>query len=206
MNADKIRNSVTHSTSLSVKVMSIVRCPRLEKMEKMLRLWMEDQNQKMMPMNNTIVRSKALQLYERLQQEEGGALTLKPFLASRGWFDNFRKQQKLQHIKFTGEADNGAACRFPDKFKTIVEVDGYKSQQVFIAMETDLIWKHLPKTMNTLKEENTKPVFSSAKDRLTLLLCGNAEGDFKCKPLLVYYARNPRALNRLIQHTLPMHL
>ena len=34
------------------------------------------------------------------------------------------------------------------------------------------------------------------KDRLTLLMCGNASGDFKVKPLVVYQSDNPGVLNR----------
>ena len=34
------------------------------------------------------------------------------------------------------------------------------------------------------------------KDRLTLLMCGNASGDLKVKPLLVYHSDNPRVFKR----------
>ena len=34
------------------------------------------------------------------------------------------------------------------------------------------------------------------KDRLTLLMCGNANGDFKVKPLLVYHLDNRRVFKR----------
>ena len=34
------------------------------------------------------------------------------------------------------------------------------------------------------------------KDRLTLLMCGNASGDFKVNPLLVYHTDNPPVLKR----------
>jgi hypothetical protein len=43
-------------------------------------------------------------------------------------------------------------------------------------------------------EEKTAPSYKDAKDRLTLLLGGNAEGDFKLKLLVVYHSENPRAL------------
>ena len=41
------------------------------------------------------------------------------------------------------------------------------------------------------------PGFKAAKDRLTLLLGGNASGNLKLKPILVYTAENPRALKNI---------
>lgn len=54
------------------------------------------------------------------------------------------------------------------------------------------------------KEEKSAPGFKAAKDRLTLLLGGNAEGDVKLKPMLVYTAENPRALKNTHKSTLPV--
>ena len=41
------------------------------------------------------------------------------------------------------------------------------------------------------------PGFKAAKDRLTLMLGGNALGDFKLKPQIVYRAENPQALKKI---------
>ena len=48
------------------------------------------------------------------------------------------------------------------------------------------------------------PGFKAAKDRLMLLLGGNANGDLKLKPLLVYTSENPRALKNIAKASLPV--
>ncbi|XP_069159785.1 tigger transposable element-derived protein 1-like [Procambarus clarkii] len=42
------------------------------------------------------------------------------------------------------------------------------------------------------QEEQSLPGHKPMKDRLTLVLCANASGDCKVKPLLVYHSENPR--------------
>lgn len=53
-------------------------------------------------------------------------------------------------------------------------------------------------------EEKTEPGFKSSKDRLMLLLGGNAAGDFKLKPLLVYHSENIKALKQYSMPNLPV--
>ena len=54
------------------------------------------------------------------------------------------------------------------------------------------------------KAERSAPGFKVAKDRLTLALGGNAEGDVKLKPLLLYQSENPRALKNIPKAQLPV--
>ena len=48
------------------------------------------------------------------------------------------------------------------------------------------------------------PGYKAAKDRLTLLFGGNASGDMKLKPLLVYHSESPKALRNIAKGSLPV--
>jgi hypothetical protein len=62
----------------------------------------------------------------------------------------------------------------------------------------------MPSRTFLVKEEKTAQGHKPAKDRLTLLLGGNASGDFKLKPLLVYHSENSRAFKGKVKTLLPV--
>lgn len=81
----------------------------------------------------------------------------------------------------TGEAasaDKEAAKAYLPSLKKKIE-GGYTAQQVFSADKTGLYWKKMPDKTVLSKEEKTAPSFKASKDRLSLLLGGNAAGNFK---------------------------
>ncbi|GFU78484.1 tigger transposable element-derived protein 1 [Trichonephila clavipes] len=70
----------------------------------------------------------------------------------------------------------------------------YSSDQVFNADETGLYWKKLLNHTYIAKDEKTASGHKASKDRVTLLLCSNASGDWMLKPLLINKSLRPRAL------------
>ena len=46
------------------------------------------------------------------------------------------------------------------------------------------------------KEEKSMPGHKPMKDRITILVCANASGDRKIKPMVVYHSENPRIIER----------
>lgn len=199
---EKIRNSAA-STSLSSK---IVRDQAIEKMEVALSLWIEDRNQKRVPLSGPLIREKAKRLYAHFK-EPGDEPTDGKFQASEGWFNKFKMRQLLHNIKIVGEAasaDVAAATRYPGEFLKLITDGGYRPEQVFNADETALFWKRMPNKTYISKNEKSASGFKAAKDRVTLLLCSNASGNCLIKPLMLYRSLNPRALKNKNKDNLPV--
>ena len=206
--ADSIKKAGETVSSLQVKRTTRTRDPALDKMETLLEMWISDQVRRRMPVSTSLITAKALSLWEDIQSkltEEEKAKT--PFGASKGWFDRFRKRAGLHNIQTTGEsasADRPAADAFVSALQHHVSRGGYSSKQVINLDETGLYWKKMSSKTFISKEEKTAPGFKAAKDRVTLTLGGNAEGDLKLKPLLIYQSENPRALKGFSKAQLPV--
>ena len=69
--------------------------------------------------------------------------------------------------------------------------------------EIGLYWKRMPDQSYISKKEKLMPGYKAAKDRLTLFV-GNASGDLKLKPSLVYHSENPKALKNIAKGSLPV--
>jgi hypothetical protein len=208
-NEVKIRASVSAGGTPGAKSVHTTRDHVLEKMEKALNIWIEDQTQKRAPLSTALIRTKALNLYQYMQQDSDAEEASKatPFSASRGWFDRFRKRACLHNVKLAGEAasaDTDGAEKYKAVFKEMIEEKGYKPEQVFNADETGLFWKKMPQRTYISQEEKVAPGFKAAKDRLTLMMCANASGDFVVKPMMLYRSLNPRALAGKNKQHLPV--
>ncbi|XP_070582820.1 tigger transposable element-derived protein 1-like [Erythrolamprus reginae] len=70
--------------------------------------------------------------------------------------------------------------------------------------ETGLFWKRMPSRTFLMQDEAKAPGFKAMKDRVTLVMCGNAAG-FLLKPGLIYKSRNPRALKNRNKNALPVY-
>lgn len=201
----KIRSSVTAGASVSFSKTSHARNPLFEKMEKMLNIWIEDKNQKNMPLNGECIRMKAKRIYDHISQGVDGIVP--KFLASKGWLDNFKKRFRLHNISLTGEAasaDTEAAKLFVPILKKIIEEGEYDDHQIFNADETGLFWKKMPKRTYVAKTEKKAPGFKVAKDRISLLFCSNKSGDLMTKPLAIHKSLNPRAFKNLDRAKFPV--
>ncbi|UYV69913.1 CENPBD1 [Cordylochernes scorpioides] len=180
---DKIREAAKFATSLDAKMMTRTRSALMIKMESLLSIWIENKVADRIPLI--------------VSDDNANGSENETFEASQGWFERFKVRANLHSIALKGEsasADITAAERYPTELKTFLHEGGYDSKQVLNVDETGLFWKRLPDRTFISKTEKSAPGFKASKDRLTLLLGGNANGDFKFKPFLIYKSENPRAM------------
>ncbi|XP_021923685.1 tigger transposable element-derived protein 1-like [Zootermopsis nevadensis] len=179
----------------------------LHEMEKLLILWIERQTRDHVPLGSLIIQEKARSLFEDLKKIAGPEYANDCFSASSGWFSRFKRRANLHNLRLQGKlasADTETASEFLKSLEKIIVEGGYNAHQVFSVGETGLFWKRMPSRTYISREEKCAPGHKFAKERLTLLLGGNAAGDFKLKPLLVYLSENPRALKGTVKSSLPV--
>ncbi|XP_006902931.1 PREDICTED: tigger transposable element-derived protein 1-like [Elephantulus edwardii] len=203
-NKEKIKASSQITTPLRASRLTHHRSAVMENMERLLSVWLEDQSQRNVPLSVAIIQEKAKSLFDDLQREQGESSQMEKFSASKGWFVRFKERHCLPHFKMNTTPPGGNVDTYLEMLKSIIEEGEYTPWQVFNVDETGLYWKRLPEGMFLSAEEKAQPGFKSSRDRLMLLLGGNAAGDFKLKPLLVYHSENPAALKGYSKPNLPV--
>lgn len=200
-NADKIHKSCKTATHLNTCRVTPPRSSIMEKMESRLIEWLVDQQDQNFHVSSSATKEMAKRLYEDLKNSEPDA-EVKPFTASSGWFERFKVRRGSQKLKTT-EPSYGADT-FHEVFRSIVEEDGYSAKQVFSLGETVFYWKRMPKNTFASSKDRQGDGLTPENDHCTLLLGGNALGDCKLKPVLIYHTENPRVLKGYSKMHLPV--
>ena len=166
-NSAKIKASVQAGAPLTASRSSYARSTVMERMEKMLAVWIQAKNKKHSNISFEQMQNKARSLYERLKSEEEGEV--KPFNASSGWFANFRARQGFHGRCVAGEqasADHAAASAYPATFRRIVEEGGMNPGRSLISTRRDcigrrcqtvrtfLLWRSLHLALRQLRIES----------------------------------------------------
>ena len=223
-----IRKTATLNFNRTAKRVMTSRNKIIVRMENALSVWIADCRKKHITLDTNIIQTKAKKLYDTFAAEapgddeedeeddpepEPGTSSDSPrkkesFAASKGWFDKFQKYFGLRSVSLHGEAasaDTEAAKEYVNgKFPELIEEGCYVPEQVFHMDETGLFWKRMPSRTFLFKEEAKAPGFKAHKDRVTLVMCGNAAG-FMSKPGLVYKSKNSRALKNKNKNLLPVY-
>ena len=162
-----------------------------------------------------LILEKAKLLHDHLSGAGGASTsaagtsgTSSLFTASIGWFHRFKVRYNFRNINLVGECasvDHDADKAFPAELTSLIEGKGYLPGQVFNADTTGLFWEKMPTRMFISQCESKAAGFKAAKDRVSLLLCTNAEEDFLIKPVMLYRSLKPRVLKNKNKQVLPVY-
>lgn len=160
--------------------------PKLEHLDRVLYEWFLVKRAEGVPVSGPMLIEKAKDFYEQMQLTE-------PCVFSGGWLWRFKARHGIKKLDASTEkqaADHQAAEQFCGFFRSLAAEHGLSPEQVYSADEAGLFWRCLP---GPSAEGGAGPGLRQGKDRLTVLLCANATGSHRIKPLVVGKRGGPRA-------------
>lgn len=171
-----------------------MRPAEFEKMEDHLYKWFVNARRNNAPISSEIIKEKAKQFCSQIYGQSV------EFVASNGWFSNFRSRYGIKFLKISGEKlsnDSTAVQPFIEKLRKKIAEMGITYDQVYNADETALFWRKLPEETLALHNEKSAPGRKIGKERVTLLVCCNATGEHKLPLFMIGKAKNPRAFKKV---------
>ncbi|XP_066121647.1 jerky protein homolog [Saccopteryx bilineata] len=166
--------------------------PKLEHLDRVLYEWFLGKRAEGVPVSGPMLIEKAKDFYEQMRLTE-------PCVFSGGWLWRFKARHGIKKLDASGEkqvADHQAAEQFCGFFQSLTVEHGLTPEQVYNADETGLFWQCMP---SPTPEGGPAPSGRQSRDRLSVLMCANATGSHKIKPLVIGKWSGPRA-SRGIQH------
>ncbi|UYV70519.1 hypothetical protein LAZ67_7003393 [Cordylochernes scorpioides] len=177
---------------------SQVENPLYENVDKAVNIWYESQRLSGVPIRGIELQTAASHFASKLNNTT--------FKASGGWLSRYRARHNLKNKRVVGEAfsaDEDAANRFKDDFHKLMTDKKYELFQIYNADETGVYWKSLPDN-SQVKNANSASGHKQSKDRLSVLLCANADASHKNVLAVVGKSKRPRAIKNIIDR-LPVH-
>ncbi|XP_036322266.1 tigger transposable element-derived protein 7-like [Rhagoletis pomonella] len=156
-------------------------------------LWFLTQRKCHIPVGAMQLKCKARELHKKLYNNT--------FFASDGWLTKFKKRYGIRLLKESGEklsSSKELVAPFIKELSSVTEKHNLSHEAVFNADESGLYWKMLPDKTYVHSEEKCAPGRKVSKERITFLVCANAEGTKRIEPFVIGKAQNPRSFRNKI--------
>ncbi|XP_065222127.1 tigger transposable element-derived protein 6-like [Planococcus citri] len=176
-----------------------IRAGKYDKLETVLMQWYKQARDK-----NYHIDGPTIQAQSQIIAKE---LNIEDFSASNGWLHRFRLRHNISHRKNSKKVENVSeeyveSSQNNDSSEECVEmssswiedtlpsiISGFTPRDVFNADECALFFKLMPDQLTEFQNEICREGEQS-EERLTILLCANADGTEKLTPLVVGKLRN----------------
>ena len=188
-------NKAVSSTFSGPGERKTLRQSELPRMEIRLYKWLLSQRIKNVPLSGLIIKEKA-KYFHNLMNE-----TSSQFHASEGWSRKFKKRYGIRLIAITGEK---LSCQpeLINPFKRIlhekIQAMDLSEEQIYNADESALFYKLLPTKSFVAADETCTPGRKPNKERVTFMVCSNAAGTHKFKPLVIGRSKSPRCFKNFV--------
>lgn len=190
---DSLMQFYTSATEKTMGKRKTIRKPKMDELDKVLYEWFKIKRAAGKPVTGPVLVAKG-----KLFAEEMGLEDMCGF--SQGWLQKFKKRHSIRKLDVAGEtqsSDRDAADAFTASWESLVEEHHLSPHQVYNADETALYYRCLPTSTLASEEESGVKGYKKNKDRLTVLLCANASGTHRVKPLVIGKSERPRAFRGL---------
>lgn len=182
--SDKIKQAVEEGKN--VKGRKRIRGAKHADVENELFEWLCHMRAERVPLSGPIVQKKA--------EEIAYQIGIEGFKCSTGWLNRFKERFNIVCLTVAGQSgsvDVAAADEWVERNRPIFEA--YAESDVFNTDETGLFYNLTPAKTLAVRG-STCHGGKLSKQRLTILLCCNADGSEKCPPLVIGKALNPRCM------------
>nr|XP_036880404.1 tigger transposable element-derived protein 7 [Manis javanica]XP_036880405.1 tigger transposable element-derived protein 7 [Manis javanica] len=129
------------------------------------------------------------------------------FKASTGWLFRFRNRHAIRNRKVCGEqllsSTSENVEQFRQKLSVLIKEEKLCIAQLYSGNETDFFWKSMPENTQASRKDICLPGRKINKERLSALLCANADGTHKLKSIIIGKSKLPRSIKEDIS-TLPV--
>lgn len=152
--------------------------------------WFQKARSQRIPVSGPMLQEKALSFAENLGLKE------EDFKASNGWLNRFRQRHNISYAAICGEGGSVSEQQVTDWVSKLPDiVKGYSSRDIYNMDETGLFFRSLPDKTLSIRGEECKGG-KKTKDRITISLCVNQDGDFD-KLLVIGRAALPRCMRNV---------
>lgn len=166
-----------------------------EDIDKLTWAWFQRARGLNTPVSGPMIQQQALDYAKELGKVD--------FRASNGWLTRFKTRHNIGSATLSGErasVDQDDVTSWRQRLPEITK--DFAPEDVYNMDETGLFFRALPDKTLAVRGSDCAGG-KKAKERLTVVLCVNAVGDFE-KPLVIGHAKKPRCFKNLNPHQLPV--